>query len=192
MKSVALIIAKKNSSRLKDKNFKDFCGQPMFVWNLEKCLKIFDEVYVSSDYGRILKEAKKFGAVPIRRPDKLCKNDVPSIPVYQHALKFMDKPDIIVTVKADSPTLKIDLIKRAKELMEKYKYHELMTAYPVKGYENKNSLYGSVWALTRERLENYNDSWKPEPEILLVDESIDIHTKEDFIKAKKQQKYEKK
>jgi len=192
MKSVALIIAKKESSRLPNKNFKEFCGQPMFIWNLEKCLKIFNHVYVSSDYDFILEEAKKLGAVPIKRPDKLCKSDVPNIPVYQHAFQYMDKPDIIVTVKADSPTLKIDLIKRAKELMEKYKYNELMTAYPVKGYENKNPLYGSVWALTKERLKNYKDIWNPEPEILLVDESIDIHTKEDFNKATKQQKYGKK
>lgn len=189
MKSTALIIAKKNSSRLKDKNFLNFCGKPMFIWNLEKCLKVFNEVYVSSDYNYILDEAKKLGAVPVKRPAELCQSDVPSIPVFKHALGFMDKPDIIVVVKADSPTLKIELIERAKELMEKYKYNELMTAYPVKGYENKNHLYGSIWALTKDRLENYQDGWKPEPEILLIDESIDIHTKEDFIKAEEQQKY---
>lgn len=189
MKSVALIIAKKNSNRLKDKNFTNFCGRPMFVWNLEKCLKVFAEVYVSSDYSLILEESKKLGAVPIKRPDALCKSDVPSIPVYRHALQSMNNPDIIITVKSDSPTLKIDLIKRAKELMEKYKYNELMTAYPVEGYENKNSLYGSIWALTKDRLKNYKDAWKPEPEILIVDESIDIHTAEDFIRAEEQQKY---
>lgn len=191
MKSAALIIAKKDSSRLKDKNFLNFCGQPMFIWNLKKCLKVFKEVYISSDYDYILAEAKKLGVVPIKRPAELCRSDVPSIPVFKQALQFMAKPDIIIVVKADSPTLKIDLIKRAKELMEKYKYNELMTAYPVKGYENKNHLYGSIWALTKERLENYQDAWNPEPEILLVDESIDIHTAEDFIKAEEQKKYDK-
>ncbi len=183
MKSVALIIAKKESSRLKDKNFRDFCGKPMFMWNLEKCLKIFDKIYVSSDSEFILSESEKLGAVPIKRPSKLCKSDVPNIPVYQHALEFMDKAEIIVTVKADSPTIDLKIIKTAKELMEKYKYDEIMTAYPIKGYKKKNYLYGSVWAITRKRLKNYPDALNPEPELLIIDDSIDIHTQEDYKNA---------
>lgn len=44
MNSIALIIAKKESSRLPNKNTMDFFGKPIFVWNLEKMLKIFTEV----------------------------------------------------------------------------------------------------------------------------------------------------
>ncbi len=188
MKSVALIIAKKNSNRLPDKNFRNFCGQPTFVWNVDKCLKLFDKVYVSSDYDFILKESKKLGAIPIQRPAELCQSNVPNIPVYQHALPFMDNPDVIVAVKADSPTTAPEIIQRIKELMEKYDYSEIMTAYPVRGYEARNCLYGSVWALKRDRLENYPDAWKPEPEVLIVDQAIDIHTEEDFKKAEQETK----
>lgn len=186
MPSVALIIAKKDSKRLPDKNFRNFCGKPMFVWNLEKCLALFDKVYISSDYDFILQESKKRGAIPIQRPAELCQSNVPNIPVYQHALQFMEKADIIVAVKADSPTTKPEIIQRIKELMEKYDYNEIMTAYTIQGYEDKNCLYGSVWALKRERLENYPDPWKPEPELLLVDPAVDIHTEEDFKKAEKE------
>lgn len=186
MKSVGLIIAKKESSRLKDKNFRDFCGKPMFIWSLEKCLKIFNEVYVSSDHDYILEEAKKLGARPIKRPQELCESNVMNIPVYQHALQYMKNPDIIVAVKADSPTVKIELIERIKDFMERYKYDEIMTAYPVKGYKDVSPTYGSIWALSRKRLENYKDAWNPEPEVLVIDESIDIHTEEDLAKATKQ------
>lgn len=186
MKSVALIIAKKESSRLPDKNFRDFCGKPMFVWNMEKCLELFKEVYVSSDYDGILDESEKLGAIPIKRSAELCKSDVPNIDVYAHAFAHMGNPDIIIAVQADSPTTKKEIIARVKELMERYAYNEIMTAFPIHGYEAENRVYGSVWALTGERLKSYQDPWNPEPELLLVDEAIDIHTEEDFKKAEAQ------
>ncbi|MBI2050324.1 MAG: hypothetical protein HYT31_00785 [Parcubacteria group bacterium] len=186
MRTVALMIAKKESKRLPDKNFRDFCGKPMFVWNLEKCLDLFDEVYVSSDSDFILEESKKLGACPIKRPVELCKSDVPNIDVYQHAFEHMDNPDGIVAVKADSPTTRSEIIQQTKELMERYGYNEIMTTYPIRGYEPKNCVYGSVWALSRERLENYLDAWNPEPELLIVDDAVDIHTEEDFKKAEAQ------
>jgi len=61
-----------------------------------------------------------------------------------------------------------------------------MTTYPIRGYEPKNCVYGSVWALSRERLEHYPDAWNPEPELLIVDDAVDIHTEEDFKKAEAQ------
>ncbi len=59
MKTVGLVIAKGHSRRLKEKNFRDFCGKPMFMWAVEKCLKVFDETYVSSDNDFILEEANE-------------------------------------------------------------------------------------------------------------------------------------
>ena len=179
MKSVGLILAKKGSKRLENKNFKEFLGKPMFVWNLERMLKIFNKVYVSSDYEFILETAKKMGAIAINRPDELC-GDVPNIPVYQHALPFMDSPDIIVAVQANSPTIEESLIKKAKSIIENYGFNELMTCH--KDYK----IYGSIWAITVEKLKNYGDPFKPNPEVLLLDESIDIHTQEDFNSAIKQ------
>lgn len=175
-KSVGLIIAKKNSSRLAQKNFINFCGKPMFVWNLEKLLKIFDKVYVSSDCETILKEAGKRGAITIERPADLC-GDTPNIPVYQHALKFMENPEIIVAVQANSPTIRESLIKEAKELMEKNNCQELITCHP------DSKIYGSIWAMTKDRLEKYGDPFAPEPDVLLADDSIDIHTEEDLRRA---------
>lgn len=190
MKSVALIIAQKKSNRLENKNFRDFCGKPMFVWNVEKALRIFEKVYVSSNYDFILQEAEKLGAVPIRRPEELC-GDVPNIPVYQHAFKYMQNPEIIVAIQANSPTIKESLIRQAKDLMEKYKFDEFLTSHPYKeGTTVQNyKYYGSIWAIRADRLRNYGDPYTRKPEILLMDDSVDIHTIEDFKKAEKQQKY---
>lgn len=40
---VALLPMKNNSERVKNKNFKEFCGKPLFYWMLEKLL-IIDEI----------------------------------------------------------------------------------------------------------------------------------------------------
>jgi len=177
MKTVGLIIAKGNSSRLKNKNRRDFKGKPMFQWNLEKCLRIFKKVYVSSDSDFILEIALQLGATPIKRPLELC-GDVPNIPVYQHALgEMMIKPDIIVAVQANSPTIKQHLIQWTKDLMEEHHFSELMTCH------QDFTIYGSIWAIQTWFLEHYEDPYSPKPEVLLTDPSKDIHTLADFNKA---------
>jgi len=188
MKTVGLVIAKGESRRLKNKNYREFCGKPMFMWAVEKCLKVFGETYVSSDNDFILEEAKNAGAIPIKRPKELCKSDVMNVPVYQHAMEFMGNPDIMIAVKADSPTTDIKIIEHAKEIMESHDYDEFMTAYPIKGYKDKSFVYGSVWAIRREKLETYEDPMMPEPQVLIVDHAIDIHNEEDLENAEKQLK----
>lgn len=147
----------------------------MYQWNVEKCLKLFDEVYVSSEKEEILQEAKAMGAIPIKRPDNLC-GDTPNIPVYQHALQFMGNVDGIVAVQANSPTIFPGIIASVKRFLLN-ECSEVMTCHP------DGKIYGSVWAMTKERLLNYGNPYKPTPEVLLVDESIDIHTAEDLNQA---------
>ena len=180
-KIVGLMIVKKDSRRLKDKNWMDFKGKPMFQWNLEKCLRIFEKVYISSDYDFILDRALDLGAVPIKRPLELCREGVPSVPVFKHAYsKMMVKPNIIISVQGNSPTIKERLIKEAKELMERG-YDELMTCHP------DFTIYGSIWGVNSYRLEYYEeicgDFYNHKPDVLLVDPSINIHTLGDFKKA---------
>lgn len=188
IKSVALILAKGESTRLREKNLKDFHGVPMFLVNVKKCLDIFDKVYVSSDSQEILNLASMSGAIPIWRESDLC-GETPNITVYKHALREMGDIEAIVAVQACSPTISPLVIRRAKTLIESG-YNEVMTCHPVqKGesyHEQTYPIYGSVWALSRWQLENYKDAYSPSPEVLLVDESIDIHEYKDYRKALKQ------
>lgn len=173
-KSVALILAKSQSKRLPNKNTLPFNGEPMFLTNVKKCKKVFDRVYVSSDSLDILEQAIQAGAIPIRRPLDLC-GDVPNIPVYKHALKEISE-DIVVAVQANSPTIDINLIRLAKKIMEEGK-SELITCYP------DYKIYGSIWAITKNKIINYKDFYNPKPDVLLVDTSVDIHTEVDYERA---------
>lgn len=177
---IAIIIARGDSKRLPAKNLLDLCGKPMFQWNLEKALKLFSKVYVSSDSQFILDGAKTLGAIPIKRPSELALDNIPNIPVYQHALQFMGGADIIVSLQANSPTLSIATIKKALKIMELPDIQELITV------DRGLKVHGSIWALKRDRLENYGDPFKYRAEVFLLDESVDVHNIEDFKLAEKQ------
>ena len=150
----------------------------MFLWNVDKCLKIFDDVYVSSDSDEILDLAKICGAIPIKRPKRLC-GDTPNIPVYRHAQKTIGA-DVIVAVQANSPTIDTLIIRKIFNIMSTGSVRELMTVH-----EN-HKIYGSVWAIRKDKLEAYKDFHHPKPEMSLIDPSIDIHTLKDFKEAEEQ------
>jgi len=177
-KIVALIIAKGDSNRLPNKNSLAFKGLPMFVHNVQKCTGLFNEVYVSSDSTPILETAKQHGAIAIKRPKRLC-GETPSIMVFDHAQKTM-KADIVVAVQANSPTIDIELIRSTKLIMETGRFNELMTANP------DRKIIGSIWALKKEKISNYGDFYIFRPDVTLIDNSVDIHTEDDYDRAVKQ------
>jgi hypothetical protein len=130
----------------------------------------------------MLKQAEDIGCIGIYRPPLLC-GDMPNIPVYQHAVGKMGNVDGIVAVHACSPNLNEKLIATTRGLME-FGYKEVMTCHPIvraKDYHAQHwNIYGSIWGIERERLMRYEDPYKPNPEVLLVDDSIDIHYEEDY------------
>lgn len=155
----------------------------MFLWNLEKSLSVFEEVYVSSDSYQILELAVLHGAKAIHREKELC-GDTPDIPVFQHALKKMG-PDVdaIVAVHANNPTIDRNLIAIVKKQLE-MGAPECMTCYPMsrnKEYKKQaNHVYGSIRGISRQRLENYGDPYHPNPEVLTVDNSVEIEDLKDY------------
>jgi len=167
-----LMLVKAQSKRLPYKNVVDFAGEPMFLMNLRKCLEIFPETYVSTENDVIARKARELGAKVINRPKELLES--PNIGVYKHAVQFMDC-DAFVAVQANSPTVSPEKIKQAKDYLENGK--EVITTHP------DGSIYGSVWGMTIERLENYGDPYNPLPEYTFEDPSVDIHTDKDLQKA---------
>ena len=57
-KLVALLPMKANSVRVKGKNFRDFCGKPLFRWILDTLLAVpeVDQIVINTDARRILAE----------------------------------------------------------------------------------------------------------------------------------------
>lgn len=57
-KIVALLPMKANSVRVKGKNFRDFCGKPLFRWILDTLLQVeeIDQIIINTDARHILAE----------------------------------------------------------------------------------------------------------------------------------------
>ena len=170
MRIAAIMLIKKNSKRLLNKNWRCYRGKPMFQWNLEKCLMLFNEVYVSSDDDRILDMAEALGAIGIRRPPELL--EATNIECYQHVAKTM-KCDAFVAVQANSPDLRTTLIQYTKDLLN-LGHEEVKTC----NYDRTD--YGSIWAMTIDKLKTYPDPYNACPSIWIKDPSVDIHCIEDI------------
>ena len=61
-KILALILARKNSKRLKNKNILALGSKPLICWTIDDILKLkknFEDIVLSSDSDKILKIGKK-------------------------------------------------------------------------------------------------------------------------------------
>lgn len=99
---IAIIPAKLNSSRLKEKNIKIFNNKPLIYFTIRSALKskLIKRVIVSTDSKKIAKIAKKFGAeVPFLRPKKLTRTNVSLQEVCKNMIKYLEKNE---KIKADS------------------------------------------------------------------------------------------
>ena len=62
--NIALIIARSGSTRIKNKNIKNFYGKPIIYYPIKTLLKssIFKKIYVSTDSRKIATIAKKLSS----------------------------------------------------------------------------------------------------------------------------------
>jgi len=175
---VGFMIAKGSSRRLAGKNSLLFCGRPLFEWNLEKFLKLSIPIYFDSDDEVLLERARDMGAFVRKRPEELCGLNVPSVPIFQDILKGLsEKPKAILNFQANSPNCSKNVLEQCLAVARNVPFSELLTVYP----DRRNN--GSVWGFSFDRLINYGDPYVHCLDVLIVDDSIDIHTIDDFNEA---------
>ncbi len=93
MKILALIPARGESKRLKNKNILDLGGKPLVNWSIEQAVAIENivDVLVSTDSEKIAKVSKKAGAiVPWLRPKNLATDNASSVDVAIHAVDWYE------------------------------------------------------------------------------------------------------
>ena len=181
-----LTLAKGNSNRLKNKNFRNFHKKPLIHWTIKKILKISRNHFVNSDDKSILNYSEKMGAKTILRDFKLRDDDLPSRILMLDSFKyFPKKTDAVIHVQANSPNLDINKIKKVYQLL---KFTEIDDIFSL---DEKNKINGSIWGITKKKLLRYNlnkkihDHKVLKNEIWLKDNSIDIHYMKDFKIAEK-------
>tara|TARA_B100000674_G_scaffold92251_1_gene64851 strand:+ start:1327 stop:2013 length:687 start_codon:yes stop_codon:yes gene_type:complete len=117
MKIVALLPMKANSERVKGKNFKNFCGKPLFKWVLDKLLDIneISEVIINTDAQEILYEngMEDNEKILVRnRRKEICGDLVSMNLIINDDVQNIDA-DIYLMTHTTNPLISIDTIKKA-------------------------------------------------------------------------------
>lgn len=116
---VALIPARRGSTRIPDKNIKDFFGHPLLAYTIcqAKQTGIFSRVIVSSDSKAYLDIAEAYGAQTIRRPFPISDTLSTDFEWVNHAMshlkKFYEVPDCFCILRPTNPFRKPETIRRA-------------------------------------------------------------------------------
>ena len=186
VKVVVIIPAKKKSRRLKNKNILPIKGKPMFLYVAEEIRKSkkIHEIIISSDCNRIRKISLDHNFKFINRPKKLTYEKAEKQDVVVHAIKKFyrkKKPKIIISIQPNSPELRFQDLDKAlnffeKKLFPNSKIKELISI-------NKNNIQNAAF-----RIMTYKTVFQKTLSTkvgVYVKNLIDIHTKKEYLKAKK-------
>jgi len=119
MKVVALLPMKANSERVKGKNFKDFCGKPLFRWMLDTLTSVegIDTIVINTDARELLEENGLVGSKKILirdREKEICGDYVSMNLVIADDVKNMDA-DIYLMTHTTNPLMSKQSIELALE-----------------------------------------------------------------------------
>lgn len=134
MNYFCLIPARKNSTRLKNKNVLSFFKKPLIYWTIKmasKC-KYFDKIVVSSDNDDIKKITDKFKNVDfLKRPKNISRKNTKMENVVRHAIDHLKRKnlyyDASVILQPTSPLRKLKTIDRCCKIFSNNKYDMLTT-----------------------------------------------------------------
>jgi N-acylneuraminate cytidylyltransferase len=122
---LALIPARGGSKGIPRKNIRSFAGFPLIAWSIAAGLRSrsISRVIVSTDDEEIATVAREYGAeVPFMRPTELAQDRTTDLPVFEHALKWLEdiesyKPSIVVQLRPTSPIRPVDCVDSAVRIL---------------------------------------------------------------------------
>jgi CMP-N,N'-diacetyllegionaminic acid synthase len=123
LKVVSIILARKGSKGLKNKNIVNLAGRPLIFYTIEasKLSKYISRTIVSTDSNKIKSVAKSCGAeVPFIRPKEYSKDQSTSEEALYHCINWLKKnenfrPDIVVYLQITDPFRQVEMIDKCVE-----------------------------------------------------------------------------
>jgi len=118
---LAIIPARGGSKSIPRKNIRLFAGYPLIAYSIAAGLaaESISRVIVSTDDEEIGEISRDFGAeVPFYRPEEISGDETPDLPVFKHALEWLQsnqgyQPEIVVQLRPTSPLRRIELINQS-------------------------------------------------------------------------------
>jgi|ETNmetMinimDraft_20_1059909.scaffolds.fasta_scaffold45240_2 CMP-N-acetylneuraminic acid synthetase len=120
MKHIAIVPARSNSKRLRNKNVLEINKKPLIAYTIERALLWgdFDAIYINSEDDNILKIGEKYGAITYKRPIDLAFDTAKVIDVIKEQIHSMCLADdtIITILLPTCPLRTTDDLKAAYSL----------------------------------------------------------------------------
>ena len=122
---VAIILGRKGSKGVRDKNTMDILGRPAFFYPLLAAnnSEYIDKTFVSTDHETIIDGAKEMGIPIITRPDNLCTDEALFEDALVHAyFKIKEivggQPKYVVVLMCNAVTISSELIDTAVQMLD--------------------------------------------------------------------------
>jgi CMP-N-acetylneuraminic acid synthetase len=166
-KILALVLARKNSKRLKNKNILTLSGKPLILWTFDilkkkNIRKLFTDIIISTDSTTIKNLSKKYGFLsPWVRPKKLSNATASSESGAIHALNLYEKKiqsvDAIFLFQPTSPFRSQKNIILATNLYKK-RNKQIVSVCSKKTYKfNVGDINGSLYLTPTNILKKYKN-----------------------------------
>lgn len=189
-KILIIIPVRLGSKRLPRKNILDFEGHPMFVHVAKEAQrsKLSPDVYICSESELIKKISLKNNLQFVKRPRRLSGDHIEKQDVIVYAVKFLQKrnykPEIVVSLQANTPQFKFKDLDRAISFFKKKVFIESKIKEVISiGKDNLQN--GAFRIMTLKTV--FQKTLSTKVGVFFTD-YIDIHTKKDYLKALKFQK----
>jgi CMP-N-acetylneuraminic acid synthetase len=125
---LAIIPARGGSKGIPRKNIKKLAGYPLISYSIKAALQalLVTRVIVSTEDEEIVGIARQFGGeVPFLRPMEFAQDDTLDLPVFLHALNWLDKnegyhPELIVQLRPTSPVRPLTCVDDAINIIMKH------------------------------------------------------------------------
>ncbi len=123
LKKIAIILIRKNSKGLTDKNIKSFCGKPLCFYTIDIAIKsgLFDEIWISSDsqvYLDLCREEYEEKCKYIIRNKEVASDSSTTYETLECLFNNIKEDFIFMNLQVTSPLRKIEHI---EEVMKMFK-----------------------------------------------------------------------
>ena len=125
IRRLAIVPARSGSKRIKNKNIKNFCGQPIINITISNLLKskLFHTIHVSTDSNKIKKVVEKKINIDFLRPIKLSQDSTSTFDVLKYVVEEYENKNIffqeVWLVNACSPLINHKDYKNALKIFKK-------------------------------------------------------------------------
>jgi CMP-N,N'-diacetyllegionaminic acid synthase len=188
LKKIILIIpVRMGSKRLKNKNILPIKKVPMFVYVARKILKSKFEIklFISSESSKIKELCEKYDINFLKRPKNLSNSIIEKQEAIVHAIKYLikkkEKIDIVISLQANSPEVKVKDLDNAIDFFVKNNIGEKITNEVIS--VGKDNLQNGAFRIMKKKTV-FQKTLSTKVGIFFTD-YIDIHNKKDYQKALK-------